>query len=98
LPALPGAFDGQLASGCRSIRALRLPVLSSARAALITLLWRSPAVELLILDEPTFSLDLVGQRGLTRALRAWRGRFVVASHDREFLAAIGTEALIELGG
>lgn len=69
-----------------------------ARAALIALFRRSPAVELLILDEPTFSLDLVGQRALTKALRAWQGGFVVASHDREFLSAIGTEAFIELGG
>jgi ATPase subunit of ABC transporter with duplicated ATPase domains len=69
-----------------------------ARAALIALFRRSPAVELLVLDEPTFSLDLVGQRALTRALRAWPGGLVVASHDREFLAAIGTEAVIELGG
>jgi ATPase subunit of ABC transporter with duplicated ATPase domains len=68
-----------------------------ARAALIALFRRSPAVELLVLDEPTFSLDLVGQRALTRALRAWPGGLVVASHDRAFLAAIGTEALIELG-
>jgi ATPase subunit of ABC transporter with duplicated ATPase domains len=69
-----------------------------ARAALITLFRRSPAVELLVLDEPTFSLDLVGQRALTRALQAWPGGLVVASHDRAFLAAIGTEAFIELGG
>jgi ATPase subunit of ABC transporter with duplicated ATPase domains len=68
------------------------------RAALIALFRRSPPVELLVLDEPTFSLDLLGQRALRRALRAWPGGFVVASHDRAFLAAIGAEALIELGG
>ena len=67
------------------------------RAALIALFRRSPPVELLVLDEPTFSLDLVGQRALTRALGAWPGGLVVASHDRAFLVAIGTEALIELG-
>jgi ATPase subunit of ABC transporter with duplicated ATPase domains len=69
-----------------------------ARAALIALFRRSPAVELLVLDEPTFSLDLIGQRALTKALRAWPGGLVVASHDRAFLAAIGTDAVIEVGG
>ena len=68
-----------------------------ARAALICLFARAPAVELLILDEPTFSLDLLGQRALTRALRAWPGGLVVASHDREFLAAIGIERTVLLG-
>jgi ATPase subunit of ABC transporter with duplicated ATPase domains len=67
------------------------------RAALIALFRRSPPIELLVLDEPTFSLDLVGQRALTRGLRAWPGGLVVASHDRAFLTAIGTEAFIELG-
>jgi ATPase subunit of ABC transporter with duplicated ATPase domains len=67
-----------------------------ARAALICLFRRSPAVELLILDEPTYSLDLVGQRAMTNALRAWPGGLVVASHDREFLDAIAVGAFIEL--
>jgi ATPase subunit of ABC transporter with duplicated ATPase domains len=68
-----------------------------ARAALICLFRQRPAVELLVLDEPTYSLDLVGQRAMTRALRAWPGGLVVASHDRAFLSAIGIEATIELG-
>jgi ATPase subunit of ABC transporter with duplicated ATPase domains len=68
-----------------------------ARAALICLFRRSPAVELLVLDEPTYSLDLVGQRAMTNALRAWPGGLVVASHDRAFLTEIGTDAFIELG-
>ena len=67
------------------------------RAALICLFQRSPAVELLVLDEPTFSLDLVGQRALTRALRAWPGGLVVASHDRAFLSEISVDRVIELG-
>ncbi|HEY3254486.1 MAG TPA: ATP-binding cassette domain-containing protein [Polyangiaceae bacterium] len=53
--------------------------------------------QLLILDEPTFSLDLLGQRALTQALRAWPGGLVVASHDREFLAEIGIDRTIRLG-
>ena len=68
-----------------------------ARAALICLFRRTPPVEVLVLDEPTYSLDLVGQRAMTDALRAWPGGLVVASHDRAFLAAIGVEALIEVG-
>jgi ATPase subunit of ABC transporter with duplicated ATPase domains len=67
-----------------------------ARAALICLYRRSPAVELLILDEPTYSLDLVGQRAMTEALRAWPGGLVVASHDRAFLQAIGVETWVEV--
>jgi ATPase subunit of ABC transporter with duplicated ATPase domains len=68
-----------------------------ARAALICLFRRRPPVELLVLDEPTYSLDLVGQRAMTAALRAWPGGLVVASHDRAFLASIGAETLLELG-
>ena len=67
------------------------------RAALICMFQRSPAVELLILDEPTYSLDLVGQRALTNALRVWPGGLVVASHDLAFLSAIGIEKYLELG-
>ena len=67
-----------------------------ARAALICLFRRSPAVELLILDEPTYSLDLVGQRAMTDALRAWPGGLVVASHDRDFLSAVGADTVMEL--
>jgi len=67
-----------------------------ARAALIALFARSPSVEVLILDEPTFSLDLVGLRGLTRALQLWPGGLVVASHDRAFLAELCVDRTITL--
>jgi ATPase subunit of ABC transporter with duplicated ATPase domains len=67
------------------------------RAALICLFQRSPAVEVLVLDEPTFSLDLVGQRALASALLAWPGGLLVASHDRSFLAAINATTTLELG-
>jgi ATPase subunit of ABC transporter with duplicated ATPase domains len=69
-----------------------------ARAALIALFQRAPAVELLILDEPTYSLDLVAQRALTSALRAWPGGLVISSHDRSFLSEVGIGTWIELGG
>src|SRR5262249_2797320 len=67
------------------------------RAALITLFRRSPVPDVLVLDEPTYSLDLGGQRALTRALAASRGGLVVASHDRGFLEAIGVDRWIEIG-
>jgi ATPase subunit of ABC transporter with duplicated ATPase domains len=67
------------------------------RAALLALLQRRPAPELLVLDEPTFSLDLVGQRALVEVLRAWQGGLLIASHDRAFLQAIGVTQFVELG-
>jgi len=67
-----------------------------ARAALIALFARSPSVEVLVLDEPTFSLDLVGLRGLTHALQRWPGGLVVASHDRAFLEELGIDRTITL--
>ncbi|MCA9708589.1 MAG: ABC-F family ATP-binding cassette domain-containing protein, partial [Myxococcales bacterium] len=68
------------------------------RAALLCLYQHVPAVELLVLDEPTDSLDFVGTAALQRALRAWPGGLVVVSHDREFLASIGIDQLLELDG
>lgn len=68
-----------------------------ARAALIALFARAPAVELLVLDEPTFSLDLVAVHALTRALRQWQGGLVVASHDQPFLAELDLARVITLG-
>jgi ATPase subunit of ABC transporter with duplicated ATPase domains len=69
-----------------------------ARAALIALMHRAPAPEVLVLDEPTFSLDHVARRGLAEALAAWRGGLVVATHDRALVAEIGVDRVIELGG
>ena len=84
-----------LALGERELRSLSPG--ERARAALICLFRRTPPVEVLVLDEPTYSLDLVGQRAMTDALRAWPGGLVVASHDRAFLAAIGVEVLVSVG-
>lgn len=66
------------------------------RAALICLYRRRPPVELLVLDEPTLSLDFVGLAALTKALQAWPGGLLVASHDADFLAAVGFDEAIEL--
>jgi ATPase subunit of ABC transporter with duplicated ATPase domains len=84
-----------LALSERSLRSLSPG--ERARAALICLFSRSPAVELLILDEPTFSLDLVGVQALTNALKLWPGGLVVASHDRRFLEEVGVDRTIQLG-
>lgn len=67
------------------------------RAALICLFLRLPALEVLVLDEPTFSLDLIGQRALANALSVWPGGLVVASHDPTFLSTIGIDTVLRLG-
>lgn len=66
------------------------------RAALICLFEPGSEIECLVLDEPTHSLDIVGARALTRALAAWPGGLVVASHDHALLDAIGIERTIAL--
>ena len=67
------------------------------RAILIGLFARSPAIELLVLDEPTYSLDFPGASALRKVLAAWKGGLVVASHDDDFIQAIGIEQRIVLG-
>jgi len=52
-------------------------------------LFAEPAPQLLLLDEPTNNLDLVSVAQLEGALNAYRGAFVVVSHDERFLAGIG---------
>lgn len=66
------------------------------RAALIAIFARTPAPLLLILDEPTYSLDRVGRLAMIHTLRAFRGGLVVASHDRDFLEAIDMDSALEL--
>ena len=67
------------------------------RAALICLYHRSPAIELLVLDEPTVGLDFVGLGALRDALKSWPGAMVVVSHDRDFVESIGVCCEIRLG-
>ncbi|MGW4233195.1 ABC-F family ATP-binding cassette domain-containing protein [Streptomyces sp. NPDC004980] len=59
------------------------------RATLAALLLADPAPRLLMLDEPTNSLDLSGVHRLTEALEAFEGALVVASHDVPFLESLG---------
>ncbi|RJQ81996.1 ABC transporter ATP-binding protein [Pseudonocardiaceae bacterium YIM PH 21723] len=66
------------------------------RATLACILSTDPAPQLLLLDEPTNNLDLAGAGQLEEALNAYRGAFLVVSHDQPFLDAIGVERTLHL--
>ncbi|MFE1380122.1 ABC-F family ATP-binding cassette domain-containing protein [Streptomyces sp. NPDC058740] len=66
------------------------------RATLACVLYADPAPHLLLLDEPTNNLDLVSTGQLESALNAYRGAFVVISHDERFLREIGVERRLRL--
>jgi len=66
------------------------------RATLVCVLYADPAPQLLLLDEPTNNLDLVSIGQLESALNAYRGAFVVVSHDARFLANIAVDRTIRL--
>ncbi|MGW5753216.1 ribosomal protection-like ABC-F family protein [Nocardia rhamnosiphila] len=66
------------------------------RATLACVLFAEPAPQLLLLDEPTNNLDLVSVGQLESALEAYRGAFVVVSHDERFLAEIGVQRWLRL--
>jgi ATPase subunit of ABC transporter with duplicated ATPase domains len=66
------------------------------RAALACTLAGEAPPQLLILDEPTNHLDLDSIAAVEAALRGYDGALLVASHDRDFLEAIGVEREIAL--
>jgi ATPase subunit of ABC transporter with duplicated ATPase domains len=59
------------------------------RAVLAALLLAQPPPQLLMLDEPTNSLDMASVRQLAQALDCYRGAVIVASHDVPFLRSCG---------
>lgn len=67
------------------------------RVALARLLFAEPPPELLVLDEPTNSLDLTSVEQLVDALAGYRGALLVVSHDRAFLDRIGLDTELLLG-
>jgi ATPase subunit of ABC transporter with duplicated ATPase domains len=66
------------------------------RATLACILFAEPAPQLLLLDEPTNNLDLLSVGQLESALNAYRGAFVVVSHDERFLTAIKVQRWLRL--
>ena len=66
------------------------------RAVLAALLLAQPPPQLLVLDEPTNSLDMASVRQLTSALHAYRGAVIVASHDNPFLRDLGIDWWLRL--
>jgi ATPase subunit of ABC transporter with duplicated ATPase domains len=68
------------------------------RAVLAALLLAQPPPVLLVLDEPTNSLDMASVRQLTGALRDYQGAVLVASHDDPFLEDLGVGRWLRLDG
>lgn len=66
------------------------------RVALARLLLADPPNQLLVLDEPTNSLDLDSVDELVSALESYRGGLIVVSHDDAFLARLRIDTWIEL--
>ncbi|KIF75638.1 ABC transporter [Streptomyces sp. 150FB] len=67
------------------------------RAALAAMMLAAPAPQLLMLDEPTNSLDVASVRQLTGALMSYEGALLIASHDLPFLESIGITRWLVLG-
>lgn len=66
------------------------------RVAIAGILAMEP--EVLVLDEPTTFMDPPGQRDLVRTLRGLSQAQVIATHDVQFAAAIGTRAVFFQAG
>jgi ATPase subunit of ABC transporter with duplicated ATPase domains len=64
------------------------------RAALALL--QAKGTNLLVLDEPTNHLDLPAIEQLESALESYPGTFLLVTHDRRMLAAIGTSRHLDV--
>jgi ATPase subunit of ABC transporter with duplicated ATPase domains len=67
------------------------------RAALACVLMSARPPQLLILDEPSNHLDLDSIAAVEAAFRGYDGAMLVASHDRDFLDAVGIDREVRLG-
>ena len=66
------------------------------RAALACVLFSENPPELLILDEPTNSLDVDSIEQIESALSNFKGAMIVISHDETFVENIGVTEQIQL--
>jgi len=66
------------------------------RAALACVLMAAEPPQLLVLDEPTNHLDLDSVEAVESALAGYDGALLIASHDEDFLDAVGVERRIVL--
>jgi ABC-type multidrug transport system ATPase subunit len=92
VPTLRGTLGMVLLSGDDVMK--RVGDLSggeSARLLLAALMLQKP--NLLLLDEPTNHLDLEAREALMHALEAYQGTLLFVSHDRHFVAGVGTRVL-----
>jgi len=66
------------------------------RAALACVVMAAEPPQLLILDEPTNHLDLDSIQAVEAALAGYDGALLIASHDEDFLEALGVERRVAL--
>ena len=51
---------------------------------------------LLLLDEPTNNLDPPSLVAVGQSLAAWTGTMIIVSHDRDFVAALEPDRVLEM--
>jgi ATPase subunit of ABC transporter with duplicated ATPase domains len=65
-----------------------------ARLSLAQIAAKTP--KLLILDEITNNLDLETKEHVSQVLKKYPGAILIISHDADFLAQIGVEAMVDV--